>query len=222
MVGRSRRKYTDEQLAHAVAASRNMRQVLRALGLAPRGGNYENVWRRINQLGLDPSHFDQFKRRRSLRDCEEDDLVDAVKSARSFAQVLRNLDVSPGGGNQEHLKRWIARLGLDVDHFLGQGWRKGSTTPVIPAWPLERVLLVGRLGNTSRLRDRLINEGLKEPKCEVCGLDTWNGLTIPLELDHINGRRDDNRLMNLRLVCPNCHAQTETYRGRNIGAARLS
>ena len=85
--------------------------------------------------------------------------------------------------------------------------------------PLSALLVDGRLGKTDRLRRRLIAEGLKAHECEICRLDRWNGRPIPLELDHVNGKRDDNRLSNLRVVCPNCHAQTETYRGRNIGAS---
>jgi 5-methylcytosine-specific restriction endonuclease McrA len=51
----------------------------------------------------------------------------------------------------------------------------------------------------------------------MCDRERWNGLPIPLELDHVNGMRSDNRLSNLRILCPNCHAQTPNYRGRNIG-----
>lgn len=67
------------------------------------------------------------------------------------------------------------------------------------------------------LKRRLLEEGVKTARCEGCGGDEWRGAPIPLELDHINGDRRDHRLENLRLLCPNCHAQTPTYRGRNIG-----
>ena len=83
--------------------------------------------------------------------------------------------------------------------------------------PIGSAPVLGRLVKSYRLKRRLIEQGLKETRCELCGLDTWNGQPIPLELDHINGKRDDNRLDNLRVLCPNCHAQTPTYRGRNIG-----
>jgi 5-methylcytosine-specific restriction endonuclease McrA len=65
----------------------------------------------------------------------------------------------------------------------------------------------------------LIDEGVLFPECAICQRCEWNGLPIALELDHVNGDRTDNRLANLRLLCPNCHAQTDTYRGRNIGRA---
>lgn len=114
----------------------------------------------------------------------------------------------------------MLRLGLDTSHFIGQGWRIGNRAPVVPALPLEEVLVVGRYYMTNRLKSRLIASNLKQAECETCSRRTWNGGPIPLELDHVNGRRDDNRLENLRLLCPNCHAQTDTYRGRNIGVAR--
>ena len=69
---------------------------------------------------------------------------------------------------------------------------------------------------TYQLRSRLISEGYKEYKCEECGISEWNGKRIGLELDHISGVRSDNSLENLRLLCPNCHSQTHTFRGRNI------
>lgn len=83
--------------------------------------------------------------------------------------------------------------------------------------PLEELLVSGRPTHTGKLRQRLVEEGFKEHRGENCRRATWLGQPIPLELDHVNGQRDDNRLENLRLLCPNCHALTPTYRGRNIG-----
>jgi hypothetical protein len=119
------------------------------------------------------------------------------------------------------MKLLLERLGVDTSHFVGQGWRKGITSPVVAARPLEEVLVVGRRVQSNNLKERLIREGLKKRICELCERKDWNGRPIPLELDHVNGRRDDNRLENLRIVCPNCHAQTSTYRGRNIGVGAL-
>ena len=69
---------------------------------------------------------------------------------------------------------------------------------------------------TSNLRVRLIREGFKSHECEECGISEWNGKAISLELDHVSGIRSDNSLENLKLLCPNCHSQTHTFRGRNI------
>lgn len=69
---------------------------------------------------------------------------------------------------------------------------------------------------TNKLKNRLLLEGIKENKCEECGLsDIWNGKKIILQLDHTNGQSNDHRLENLRLLCPNCHSQTNTFSGRN-------
>ena len=70
---------------------------------------------------------------------------------------------------------------------------------------------------SSALGRRLLRDGVLAPACSQCGGTSWQGVPIPLELDHVNGDRADNRLENLRLLCPNCHAVTDTYRGRNIG-----
>jgi RNA polymerase subunit RPABC4/transcription elongation factor Spt4 len=69
---------------------------------------------------------------------------------------------------------------------------------------------------TNKLRKRLIKENIKYERCEVCGIEEWNGKLVSFELDHINGVRNDHRINNLRIICPNCHSQTHTYRSRNI------
>ena len=148
----------------------------------------------------------------------DDDIRSAVPVSYTLANVLRLLGVQPMGGNYATLRSAIARLGLDTSHFKGQAWSRGLTRPSTRERPLEEVLVAGFFAQSNRLRKRLLAAGLKQATCEICGLSEWNGQPIPLELDHVNGRRDDNRLENLRLVCPNCHAQTPTCRGKNVGA----
>ena len=68
---------------------------------------------------------------------------------------------------------------------------------------------------TFKLRNRLIKEGIKTNMCEICEIKNWQGREISMQLDHIDGDSHNHRLYNLRLICPNCHSQTETYCGKN-------
>jgi 5-methylcytosine-specific restriction endonuclease McrA len=81
---------------------------------------------------------------------------------------------------------------------------------------LERDLLVaGRRTARGHLKKRLLREGVKQNRCEVCGISEWRGQSLSMALHHVNGDGLDNRLENLELLCPNCHSQTSTYGGRN-------
>lgn len=213
------RRWTDDELATAVAVSTSLNQVFAALGLSVGGSQWLALRERIVLLGLDTSHWtERLRTPRPSREIPQDELTQAVSESRSLAEVCRRLDIR-GGGGQGRLVRRIRSEGLDTSHLEGQGWAKGRVNPGRrPRKPLEELLVAGRaVGRTSALRRRLVEEGVKEARCESCGRDSWLDGPIPLELDHINGDRRDNRLENLRLLCPNCHALTETYRGRNIG-----
>ena len=110
---------------------------------------------------------------------------------------------------------YIRTSGLDTSHFTGTQWARGRRVPQ-KSIPLEQILIRGSTyrGNAT-LRKRLIEAGLLEPQCAECGLTTWRGRPLPLHLDHINGDHTDNRLENLRILCPNCHAITDTWCARN-------
>lgn len=145
----------------------------------------------------------------------KEEFIEAVKTSTSLRQVLRKLGLREAGGNYSHADLRIKRLNLDTSHFKGQAWNKGMK--IGPKTPLNEILVKGRDHpyQSDKLRRRLLKEGIKEHKCECCKITTWNELPAPLELDHINGDNSDNRLENLRIICPNCHAQTDTYRSKN-------
>lgn len=144
-------------------------------------------------------------------------VADAVRSSYSIAGVLRCLGLRVGGANYDTVKRAVRTLQLDTSHWTGEGHRKGSRVPVVPARPLHLVLVRGVFYSTYDLKRRLLAQGLFEARCVHCGLAEWRGGNIPLELDHIDGDRTNNELQNLRLLCPNCHAMTPTYRAKNKG-----
>ncbi len=145
----------------------------------------------------------------------EEQFIDAVKSSTSVRQVLNKLGLKEAGGNYSITKTRIKNLELDTSHFTGQGWNKGKTLG--PRKSVKELLVNDRKHpyQSHKLKQRLLQEGLKVHQCECCGITEWRGQPTPIELDHINGINYDNRLENLRLLCPNCHAQTSTYRGRN-------
>ena len=145
-----------------------------------------------------------------------EELEEAVRSSTSIRQVISKLGLVPAGGNYQHVKEKIKDLGLDCSHFKGQGWNKGVSTGA--RRPVEDYLKKGKRVQSYRLKLRLISSGIKLAQCEICGIKEWNNQPAPLELDHINGDHMDNRIENLRILCPNCHAQTDTYRGKNKSA----
>ena len=143
----------------------------------------------------------------------DEQFVDAVRTARSLRQVLSLLGLKEAGGNYAALKRRIKELHLDTSHMTGQTWNRGVVRG--PQVDLEEYLNNKRSIQSHKLKLRLIREGIFEHKCYSCGLTRWNGQPIPLELEHKNGDPRDNALGNLTLLCPNCHALTVTYRGKN-------
>jgi len=138
----------------------------------------------------------------------------AVEESFSIAQTLTKLGLSPKGGNYRVFKRFEKLYNIDTSHFTGQGHLKGKSHK-FNTTPLSEILVRDYEYSSNKLRKRLILEGLKEHKCECCGLNEWLGELIPLELDHIDGDHYNNTLENLKVLCPNCHAKTPTYRGKN-------
>lgn len=146
----------------------------------------------------------------------------AVEESLSLAEVMRKLGLHVGGANYATVNRKIKALGLDTSHFTGQGWNVGNKYRQIKhAQPLKEILVKdSTYVSTSKLKLRLLKEGLKEYKCEMCGNTEWQGQPIPLELHHINGDHSDLRIENLQILCPNCHAFTDNYRGKVLSAQK--
>lgn len=143
----------------------------------------------------------------------EQQLRDAIGASTSIRQALLILGVEAKGGNYNVIRKAATLWGIDTSHFTGQGWRSGKTFQ--PKRSVDQYLDNSYPINSFRLKNRLIEEGILQPICSSCNLTRWLTNLIPLELDHIDGDPVNNELTNLRLLCPNCHALTSTYRGKN-------
>lgn len=144
----------------------------------------------------------------------DDDFADIVKNSFSVREVIRSCGLIPAGGNHQTTTRRIKKLNLDTTHFSGQRWNKGKQLRYLQI-PIESYLSNERNISSHKLRLKLFSSGIKKENCENCGLHVWQGVKIPLELHHIDGNHSNNTLSNILILCPNCHALTQNYRGKN-------
>lgn len=207
------KRWTDEQLKDAVASSRSISQVLRTLGLRPVGGNYATIRHYVEALGLDTRHWSRSPR----RPVSPENLRRAVEESDSVAAALNRIGWPVTSASRKRFAALSVAYGLDLSHFLGQASHRGKRYPERVRPASDYLKANGPRIESHRLKRKLLDEGIFDPQCATCGGTTWQGVPIPLELEHKNGNRTDNRLNNLELLCPNCHALTPTYRGRNIG-----
>ena len=146
----------------------------------------------------------------------EQEFRDAVSQVYSIAKLLEKLGLCAEGGNYKIAKKNIEQWDVDISHFSGQAWRKGSDKPVDKAIPLQEILAgLHPHYQSHKLRLRLLKDGIFQHICSCCGNTHWNDDLIPLELDHIDGNNKNHKQENLRLLCPNCHSQTDNFRGKN-------
>jgi len=150
----------------------------------------------------------------SRRKYTNQQVIDAVASSTSLRQVLNKLDLKSAGGNYASIKKLIVTLKLDTKHILGQAIHRGQRFG--PKRPLEDYLSNLYSIQSHKLRLRLLRENVFPHQCARCNRKTWLNQPIPLELEHKDGNHLNNNLDNLELLCPNCHAFTSTYRGKNI------
>ena len=138
---------------------------------------------------------------------------EAVAASVSIAGALRHLGLPDSGTQRARLRGWIADAGVDSSHFLGQRHQRGR--PGRSRLQSADAVLVkrrdGRRTRTAVLRRCMVEKGVAEV-CASCGTGpVWRGKPMTLEVDHVNGDRSDDRLANLRLLCPNCHSVTGTW-----------
>lgn len=265
-------RYSDEQIAQAVASSTTLREVVGRLGARPSTGTLSHIRRRIAAADVDVSHFPGLNRLQPELPFSADELREAVPSVRSLRALARALGVPDDGRSRNALRRMLHEAGIDVSHFshariaipeealrevVGRslsfaGVLRGLGLPVNESNRMKVQRSVARLGvdtghfrrsaegvkpavavrrtapevlrlrpeGTPRIRHDRLRKALDEigtpyvcARCANSGC--WEGEPLTLQIDHINGDWRDNRRENLRYLCPNCHAITDTWCGRN-------
>lgn len=136
---------------------------------------------------------------KKYRNYTDTDIVEKAKQVFSIAGLLRALNLKEAGGNYINMKRNLQRLNVNTDHWTQEGWSKNQQ---LKDW--------SKYTSSTHLKKHLLKE--RGVQCENCHFTEWLNKPITLELEHVDGDRTNNSLNNLKLLCPNCHSYTLTWR----------
>jgi len=146
--------------------------------------------------------------------CTKEEFSELIKKSKTFTEALAFFGLGNKGNNYRTLRERMDYENVQYAHLYENIYRKkefGKKTPI------QNILVEGSKYSRPDLKRRLLEENLLENRCSVCGLmPEWEGMSLVMILDHINGISNDNRLSNLRFICPNCNSQTKTFSGRNV------
>ena len=146
-------------------------------------------------------------------------IEEACKTSYSYSEVLRKLGRRADGGSYQVIKNKIREFNIDVSHFTGKKWRNSPNAPpqnYKHKYSYDEIFRKNSPVTQKVLRDYIKRYNVLEYKCQNCGCDgNWQNGIIALEVEHIDGDNTNNEVTNLCYLCPNCHALTKTYRGRN-------
>ncbi|MGW7083976.1 HNH endonuclease signature motif containing protein [Streptomyces sp. NPDC054871] len=218
---RPSRSYAKDTLAEAAARSSSIREMFLHMGIPPEDGPYGHVKKKLDQFGIDTSHFTWWRGEAADNLFPREALARAVAESHGLAGVMRALGCSPfGGAGRARAARSIEAYGLSTGHFVGQGHNIGRSGANRKS---ADEILVRLPPDTGRTRTTMLRRALDDvgaPRiCGACGLsEIWRGKRLVLEIDHMNGDRLDNRRENLRYLCPSCHSQTRTFSNRRRAA----
>lgn len=147
---------------------------------------------------------------------DKEQLEKLIKNSINATECLEKLNKQKTASNYSKIKNLIVKYNLDISHFISKSEQLKRKNNIDGKYDLKNILCVNSKSNNLYLKQKLYKAGLKSPICEECGQDeNWRKKKISLHLDHINGINNDNRLENLRILCPNCHAATDNFCGKN-------
>lgn len=210
-------RYDKSKLEELVKKYDTLKDVLLEINLLPVGTNYNNLKKYLRKYDIDYSKFKNVRRNGNVKYTKEF-LEDIIKKSNTIMEVIENIGLSKHGNNYRTIKKYIELYDLNISHFDANKIRNQKLTNFNTISLQEILIENSKYTSTNNLKNKLYNNGLKEKKCEICEQnEIWNGKHMSLILDHINGINNDNRIENLRIVCPNCNATLETHcRGKKV------
>lgn len=195
-----KKRYDKDKILQVIPVCQTFKDILIHLDLLPITSNYNTLKKYLDLWGVD---YNRLTKRLKYKYTKEN-LTKIVSTSATYNEVLSKLDLQTGNSMYYTVLKHCKSYGIDTSHL------SSATRNVTKK--LSDILVVGASYNRTDLKRRLYADGLKQPICELCGQDEWwHGKRMSLILDHINGINNDNRLENLRIVCPNCEGTLETH-----------
>lgn len=139
----------------------------------------------------------------------KDELIKIINNSNSYREFLYNIGYSSSGNAYRVTQKYLDSIKIDYTNLVKNRWSSKERS-------IEDVLVEGVNFCNKSLKTKILKYKVLDYKCVECGNEgEWMGKPITLQLDHINGVHNDNRIENLRFMCPNCHSQTDTHGGKN-------